>query len=183
MGFEFRRLEIPDVVLVIPDRYKDERGFFQEVYKKTVFKENGIDVDFNQLNMSYSKKGVIRGLHYQLPPKPQAKLVRCVYGEIYDVAVDVRKKSPYFGKWVGENLSFGNGKLFFIPEGFAHGFAVLSDYAVVEYFVSNEYCPECEAGIVYNDSELKIDWPVENPIVSKKDLDLPYFSKAKFFEN
>ncbi|BBB32264.1 dTDP-4-dehydrorhamnose 3,5-epimerase [Thermotomaculum hydrothermale] len=182
MGFKFKRLEISDLILITPDRYNDYRGFFQEVYKESVFKESGIKDDFYQLNMSYSKKGVIRGLHYQLPPKPQAKLVRCVYGEIFDVAVDVRKSSRTFKKWVGVALSHKNGEMLYIPEGFAHGFAVLSDFAIVEYFVSNEYCPECEGGVVYNSPELSINWPVENPIVSEKDLSLPDFNKAWLFD-
>ncbi len=182
MGFKFEFLEIPELVLITPDRYRDDRGFFQEIYKSSVFKENGISVDFNQLNMSYSKRGVIRGLHYQLPPMPQAKLVRCVYGEIFDVAVDVRKSSGNFKKWLGVTLSQENGKLFYIPEGFAHGFAVLSDFAIVEYFVSNEYCPQCEAGIIYNSLELGIEWPVKNPVVSEKDLKLPDFKNAQLFD-
>ncbi len=182
MGFQFNSLKIPELIVITPDKYRDDRGFFQEIYKRSIFKENGINVEFNQLNMSYSKKGVIRGLHYQLPPEPQAKLVRCVYGEIFDVAVDVRKSSPTFKKWAGVNLSGENGKLFFIPEGFAHGFAVLSDYAIVEYFVSNEYCPQCEAGIIYNDPKLNISWPVKDPIVSFKDLGLPELEKALLFE-
>ncbi len=182
MGFNFKRLTIPDLIVITPDKYRDDRGFFQEVYKKSVFKENGITVDFNQLNMSYSRKGVIRGLHYQLSPKPQAKLVRCVYGEIFDVAVDVRKSSKTFKKWIGVNLNEDNGNLFYIPEGFAHGFAVLSDFAVVEYFVSNEYCPACEAGIRFDSRELSIDWKIKNPVVSNKDLNLPDFEDARYFK-
>ncbi len=182
MGFEFKHLEIPGLILITPDRYRDNRGFFQEVYKKSVFKENGIDVEFNQLNTSYSRKGVIRGLHYQLPPKPQAKLVRCVSGKVFDVAVDVRKSSPFFGRWKGVVLSEENGNIFYIPEGFAHGFSVLSEFAIIEYFVSNEYCKECEAGIRFDSETLSIDWKVKNPIVSKKDLSLPNFDNAEFFK-
>ena len=132
--------------------------------------------------MSYSKKGVIRGLHYQLPPKPQAKLVRCVCGEIFDVAVDIRRSSEFFGQWQGVVLSERKGNMLYIPEGFAHGFAVLSDFAIVEYFVSNEYCPECEGGIIYNSPEIDIHWPVDSPVVSKKDLNLLSFGKAKLFD-
>ncbi len=182
MGFKFERLEVPGLILITPDRFEDDRGFFQEVYKKSVFKENGVNVDFNQLNMSFSKKGVIRGLHYQLPPKPQAKLVRCVVGEIFDVAVDVRKSSKFFGKWQGVVLSERQGNMFYLPEGFAHGFSVLSNFAVVEYFVSNEYCPECERGIRFDTKELSIDWKVKNAIVSDRDLNLPDFENAEFFE-
>ena len=182
MSFNFKRLEIPDLIVITPDKYRDDRGFFQEVYKKSVFWRKGISVDFNQLNMSYSKKGVIRGLHYQLLPKPQAKLVRCVYGEIFDVAVDVRKSSETFKKWIGINLNEDNGNLFYIPEGFAHGFSVLSDFALVEYFVSNEYCPDCEAGIRFDSRELSIDWKVKNPLVSNKDLNLPDFEDARYFK-
>lgn len=182
MGFKFKNLELPDLILITPDSYKDKRGFFQEVYKKSVFKDNGIDVEFNQLNTSFSKKGVIRGLHYQLPPKPQAKLVRCVLGKVYDVAVDVRKSSPFLGRWKGVVLSEENGNIFYIPEGFAHGFSVLSDFAIVEYFVSNEYCNECEGGIRFDSKALSIDWKVEEPIVSDKDLSLPDFKNAEFFK-
>ena len=174
MAFEFKKLSIPDVILVEPKVFDDERGFFLESYKKSEFFANGIDVEFNQDNHSKSTKGVLRGLHYQLPPKAQAKLVRCVQGEIFDVAVDIRKNSPTFGKWVGEKLSAENKKMLFIPEGFAHGFVVLSETAELLYKASNEYSKEHDRGIFWNDSDIAIDWGIDfEPILSDKDKHQP----------
>ena len=174
MAFEFKKLSIPDVVLVEPKVFDDERGFFLESYKKSEFFANGIDVEFNQDNHSKSTKGVLRGLHYQLAPKAQAKLVRCIQGEIFDVAVDIRKNSPTFGKWVGEKLSAENKKMLFIPEGFAHGFVVLSQTAELLYKASNEYSKEHDRGILWNDSDIAIDWGIDfEPILSEKDKKQP----------
>ncbi len=181
MGFRFFPLEVDGVFHIIPDRFEDKRGFFQEIYRESVFKEHGIDCHFVQINTSYSKKGVIRGLHYQLPPHPQAKLVRCIYGEVFDVALDVRASSPSFGRWAGETLSMERGNMLFIPVGFAHGFEVLSDFAIIEYLVSDEYCPECEAGVNYKDEDVKIKWQTRTPILSEKDLGLPYLKRAMVF--
>ncbi len=178
MGFEFVSLDLKEVILVKPDTFSDNRGYFREIYKESVFSENGIKDRFRQLNFSFSEGGVIRGLHYQIEPYPQAKLVRCVKGKIFDVAVDVRKNSPTLGKWVSVELSDENGFMLYVPYGFAHGFAVLSDNAMVEYFVSHEYCRECEKGILFSDKTIGIDWPVANPIVSEKDKQLPTFDKA-----
>jgi dTDP-4-dehydrorhamnose 3,5-epimerase len=139
MPFEFVKTVIPDVILIKPKVFEDERGFFVEGYKKSDFVSNGIDVEFNQDNHSKSTKGVLRGLHYQKYPKAQAKLVRCINGEIFDVAVDIRKNSPTFGKWVGFKLSAENKFMLYIPEGFAHGFVVLSDTAELLYKASNEF--------------------------------------------
>jgi dTDP-4-dehydrorhamnose 3,5-epimerase len=179
LAFSFKRLEIPDLVLISPDLYKDERGFFLESYKKSAFKSNGVVVDFVQANHSKSQKNVLRGLHYQLNPVAQAKLIRVVSGEIFDVAVDLRKGSPYYGNWVGEALSSENKNLLYIPEGFAHGFCTLTDVAEVIYYCSNEYAPDSDRGIIFNDPDIGIDWPVKNPILSEKDLGLPKLSKAE----
>jgi dTDP-4-dehydrorhamnose 3,5-epimerase len=173
MPFTFTPTEIPDVILITPRVFGDDRGFFLETYKRSEFESAGITGDFVQDNHSQSVRGVIRGLHYQVPPAAQAKLVRTVRGRVWDVAVDIRKASPTFGQWVGTELSADNHALLYIPEGFAHGFAVISDIAEVEYKVTSEYSPEHERGIAWNDPELAIDWPINNPIVSNKDLQLP----------
>ena len=173
MPFNFKRLEIPDVVLVEARSFSDDRGFFLESFKESDFVSNGIDVKFAQDNISHSIKNVLRGLHYQKNPKAQAKLVTAIRGEIFDVAVDIRKGSPTFGSWVAEILSEKNHKSLFVPRGFAHGFCVLSDEADVLYKVDNEYSSENERGIIWNDSTLEINWPSDNPILTKKDLDLP----------
>ena len=174
MAFEFKKLSIPDVILVEPKVFADERGFFLESYKKSEFYANGITIEFNQDNHSKSTKGVLRGLHYQLPPKAQAKLVRCVQGEIFDVAVDIRKNSPTFGKWVGEKLSAENKKMLFIPEGFAHGFVVLSETAELLYKASNEYSKEHDRGVFWNDPAISVEWGIDfEPILSEKDKHQP----------
>ncbi|HCP10144.1 MAG TPA: dTDP-4-dehydrorhamnose 3,5-epimerase [Thermodesulfobacterium commune] len=183
MPFVFERLELPEVILIIPKIFKDERGYFIETYKKSDFEKEGINVEFIQDNHSYSIKGVLRGLHYQKKPKAQGKLVRCVLGKIFDVAVDIRKGSPTFGKWVGVELSGENGYMLWIPEGFAHGFLVLSDFAHVIYKVSgSEYSPEHDTGIIWNDEDIGIKWPlekVEKVILSEKDSKLPRLKDLK----
>jgi len=173
MPFRFERLQIPDVILIEPTVFPDERGFFMETYKYSEFAAFGIKERFVQDNHSRSKKGILRGLHYQRLPKAQGKLVRAVVGEIFDVAVDIRKGSPTYGKWVGEKLSAGNIQMLYIPPGFAHGFCVLSKEAEVIYKVTEEFSPEHDAGIIWNDPEIGIDWPIEYPIVSAKDTGLP----------
>jgi len=173
MPFNFRRLEIPEVVVVEAKSFSDERGFFLESFKESDFVLNGIDAKFVQDNISHSIKNVLRGLHYQMNPKAQAKLVTAIRGKIFDVSVDIRKGSPSFGKWVGEILSEENHKSLFVPKGFAHGFCVLSEHADILYKVSSEYSSENERGIVWNDPTLEINWTVDNPILTKKDLDLP----------
>jgi len=172
MPFNFKRLEISEVVLVEARSFSDDRGFFLESFKESDFVSNGIDVKFTQDNISHSIKNVLRGLHYQKNPKAQAKLVTAIQGEIFDVAVDIRKGSPTFGRWVAEILSEKNHKSLFVPRGFAHGFCVLSDEADVLYKVDNEYSSENERGIIWNDLTLEINWPSDNPILTKKDLDL-----------
>lgn len=169
MGFKFTKLEIDGLVIIEPDVFSDNRGFFMETYRKSLFSACGIDVEFSQDNQSYSKKGVLRGLHFQKEPYGQDKLVRCTYGEVYDVAVDLRKESATFGKWYGLNLSAENKKQFFIPRGFAHGFVVLSDEAEVCYKVSGEYAPNANCGVLWNDSEIGIDWGEIDPILSEQD--------------
>ena len=180
MPFNFKRLEIEDVILVTPKVFGDSRGFFMESYQKSVFAENGISDDFNQDNHSKSGKGVLRGLHYQTNPKAQAKLVRCSRGKIFDVAVDIRKTSPTFGKWVGEILSEENKNMLYIPAGFAHGFVVLSEEAELLYKASNEYSPANDRGIRWNDSDINIQWGINfEPLISEKDSKQPFFKDIK----
>ncbi len=170
MPFEFERQKIRDVILVKPKVFGDNRGFFLESYKKTDFIKNGIDVEFNQDNHSKSTKGVLRGLHYQAKPHGQAKLVRCSRGRIYDVAVDIRPNSPTFGQYVKVELSEDNKQMLFIPEGFAHGFVVLSDEAELLYKASGEYAPQADRGILWNDKDINIDWQIDfEPLLSEKD--------------
>ncbi len=177
MPFSAKRLEISDVILIEPVVYKDERGFFTESYKKSDFEKIGIYEDFCQDNHSKSTKNVLRGLHYQLQPKAQGKLVRCTKGKIWDVAVDIRKNSPTFGKWVAVELSEENHLMLWIPVGFAHGFVAMED-AEVLYKTTQEYVPELDAGIRWNDPTLSIAWPVHSPILSKKDSELPLLANA-----
>lgn len=170
MPFEFEKQEIEDVILIKPKVFGDKRGFFMETYKKSEFTENGINAEFNQDNHSKSSAKVLRGLHYQAKPYCQAKLVRCVRGRIYDVAVDIRPKSKTFGKYVKVELSEENKNMLFIPEGFAHGFAVLSDEAELCYKASGEYNPDADRGILWNDNDIKINWEIDfEPVLSDKD--------------
>ncbi len=175
MPFTFKRLSIPDVILAQPKSFSDDRGFFLESFKESDFVLNGINIKFVQDNISHSVLGVIRGLHFQKNPMAQAKLVTAIKGEIFDVVVDIRKDSPTYGKWISEILSDKDHKLLYVPEGFAHGFCVLSKEAYVYYKVSNEYSPEHERGIIWNDPKLNIDWPISKPIVSGDDAKLPLF--------
>ena len=180
MPFEFKQLEIQDVILVVPKVFEDERGFFLEGYKKSEFEKNGINIEFNQDNHSKSSKGVLRGLHYQLAPKAQAKLVRCIRGEILDVAVDIRKNSLTFGKWVSAKLTEDNKCMLYIPEGFAHGFVVLSDTAELLYKASNEYSKEHDRGILWNDPDINIKWDIDfEPVLSEKDKKQPRLKDVK----
>lgn len=159
---------IPDVLLIEPDVYEDSRGFFFESYHQQKYDKHGITARFVQDNHSRSVVNTLRGLHYQVNPG-QAKLVRVVVGEVFDVAVDIRFGSPTFGKWIGHYLSADNRRQIFIPVGFAHGFCVISEVAEFEYKCSEFYSPRDERGLLWNDQELAIDWPVETPILSKKD--------------
>lgn len=170
MPFEFKKLKLEGVVLVKPKVFGDNRGFFLESYKKSDFFANGITVEFNQDNHSKSTKGVLRGLHYQAKPFGQAKLVRCSKGRIYDVAVDIRKNSPTFGEYVKVELSEDNKHMLFIPDGFAHGFVVLSEEAELLYKASGEYAPKADRGILWCDKDINIDWQIDfEPILSDKD--------------
>ena len=173
MSFSVSNLEILDVKLVIPKHYIDDRGYFFESYKESEFTKNEINAKFVQDNISFSTKGVLRGLHFQKNSKEQAKLVSVISGEIFDVAVDIRKDSPTYGKWVSQILSEKNHKMLYIPEGFAHGFCTLSETANVLYKVTNEYSPENEGGIIWNDPDVSISWPIKNLIISEKDKKLP----------
>ncbi len=179
MPFIFKRLEIPDVILIEPKIFEDSRGFFMETYKYSEFKENGIEYEFVQDNHSKSKKGVLRGLHYQLRPMEQGKLVRCIRGRIWDVAVDIRKGSPWYKKWVAVELSEENKLMLWVPPGFAHGFIALEDNTEVIYKVTKEYAPELDRGIIWNDPDIDIKWPIENPILSEKDSKLPRLKDAE----
>ena len=161
----------------------DERGFFLESFNLSKFNEAlNLDVHFVQDNHSYSKKGVLRGLHYQLAPKAQGKLVRVIQGEVFDVAVDLRQSSPTFGKWAGEILSADNKKQLWIPEGFAHGFLTLSDTAELLYKTTDFYSKDHEQAIIWNDETIGIDWPTDKPSLSDKDLKAVPFKKTLFFD-
>nr|AFS33311.1 dTDP-4-dehydrorhamnose 3,5-epimerase [Escherichia coli] len=178
------KTDIPDVLIFEPKVFSDERGFFFESFNQKVFEEAvGRKVKFVQDNHSKSSKGVLRGLHYQLEPYAQAKLVRCMVGEVFDVAVDIRKSSPTFGKWVGVNLSAENKHQLWIPEGFAHGFLVLSNTAEVLYKTNNYYNKENERNIIWNDNTIDIDWPELNinVILSTKDKCASHINKIDYF--
>lgn len=165
------RTAIPDVVIIEPDVFGDNRGYFFESYSQQKFDELVCPISFVQDNESKSRYGVLRGLHYQLPPYAQSKLVRCVLGKVLDVAVDIRKKSPTFGKYVAVELSSDNKRQLFIPKGFAHGYAVLSEKAIFQYKCDEFYHPEAEGGIAWNDPTIGIDWklPIDDIILSDKD--------------
>ena len=178
MPFQFRRLEIPEVVVIEPLRFEDGRGFFVEIYKRSDLKAGGTNETFVQDNYSHSARGVLRGLHYQKEPKAQGKLIMVTRGHIFDVAVDIRKGSRTYGAWVGEELSAEDSRMLYIPPGFAHGFCVLSEEADVVYKVTHEYAPELDRGIIWNDPAVGIQWPVANPIVSEKDAQLPLLEAA-----
>ena len=168
------------MISITPHLFNDERGYFFENFNHSKFKQNQIDLNFIQENFSKSKKNVIRGLHFQKNPKAQAKLVTAVSGEIFDVAVDLRKNSPTFGKWVSEILSEVNHKSLYVPEGFAHGFCVLSEGATVVYKINQEYSPDHEQGIIWNDPDIGISWPISESIISEKDQNLPLFKTQTY---
>jgi len=174
--------EIPDVLILEPQIFRDDRGFFFEAFNYNKFTEKtGINVNFVQDNHSYSKQNVLRGLHYQII-QPQGKLVRALAGNIFDVAVDIRKNSPSFGQWVGYEISADNKRQIWIPSGFAHGFVVLSEVAEVLYKTTDYYSPQGERTILWNDNDLKIDWQISTqPIISAKDADGKPFNVAEVF--
>jgi len=174
---------IPEVFIIEPQVFEDERGFFLESYNKRKFKEAGIDADFVQDNHSKSCQGTLRGLHYQIQ-QPQAKLVRVIAGEVFDVAVDIRKNSPTFGQWVSDLLSAKNKRMLWVPIGFAHGFYVTSPEAEVLYKASDFYAPQWERCILWNDPAIGIEWPSQSgmPILSTKDSAGRLLSEAELFE-
>lgn len=177
---QFHQTELPGVILVEPKVFADERGFFMETYHQPRFAAAGIDLPFVQDNHSRSRRGVLRGLHYQLG-HPQGKLVRAVQGEIFDVAVDARRSSPTFGKWVGVLLSDANRRQLWVPPGFAHGFCVVSETAEVLYKTTDVYHPEDERTVIWNDPDIGVAWPVTDPIVSGKDQLGKRLSEAECF--
>ena len=177
MEFEFLKQTIPEVILIKPGVFNDSRGSFSETYRKSAFAEAGINDDFVQDNSAFSLQNVLRGLHYHAEPKAMAKLVRVVEGEILDVAVDIRKSSASFGKYVSVTLSAKNNHQLYIPKGFAHGYLVLSPTATVVYKTSCEYSPAHDFGILYNDPDINIDWGKGEFIVSQKDKNQPRLSE------
>jgi dTDP-4-dehydrorhamnose 3,5-epimerase len=181
MPFNFKKQEIAGLVLIEPKVFTDERGFFLESYKKSDFAANGIRYNFLQDNHSLSKKNVIRGLHYQRDPKGQGKLVRVLMGSVWDVAVDIRKGSPTYLKWMSFELSDDNNKMLFIPPGFAHGFLTLTDNVHLVYKCTEEYDAKLDTGIRWDDPDIGVKWPVKNPVVSQKDMILPLLKDVKEF--
>ena len=179
---KFTPLSIPEVILITPKVFRDERGFFFESWQQQVFADAGIQADFVQDNHSRSIKNVLRRLHYQIR-QPQGKLIRVIVGEVFDVAVDLRKSSPTFGKWAGATLSAENFQMLWIPQGFAHGFLVLSDIAEFVYKATDFYAPQYERTIRWNDPQIQIDWPLQGqtPILSTKDADGAAFQNAEVF--
>lgn len=180
---QIRKLAIPNVILIEPRVFGDDRGFFFESYNARAFElAIGLAVDFVQDNHSRSMRGVLRGLHYQLPPHAQGKLVRVVQGEVFDVAVDIRRGSPTFGKWVGATLSADNKCQMWIPPGFAHGFLTVSDSAEFLYKTTDYYAPESERCIAWNDPEIGIQWPIATaPLLSAKDAEGVALRNAEVF--
>jgi dTDP-4-dehydrorhamnose 3,5-epimerase len=174
--------DIPDVLILEPRIFGDKRGFFMETWHRRVFADLGINFDFVQDNHSSSRKGILRGLHYQIK-RPQGKLVRVIQGEVFDVAVDVRKKSPTFGKWKGVLLSEENKRMLWLPPGFAHGFYVTSEAAEFVYKCTDFYAPEYERSIIWNDPEIGIRWPLneDEPILSDKDRVAKSFAEAEVY--
>tara|TARA_R110002096_G_scaffold6305_4_gene29255 strand:- start:14773 stop:15321 length:549 start_codon:yes stop_codon:yes gene_type:complete len=180
---EFAETDLPGVMRIVPAVHGDDRGFFMETWQAKKFHDAGIDAEFVQDNVSQSTKGTLRGLHYQVE-QAQGKLVRVASGKVLDVAVDVRRSSPTFGRWVGEILSAENHNLLWVPPGFAHGFLVLSDTAIFEYKCSDYYAPEHERSIRWDDPEIAIDWPLaegQQPVLSGKDASAPFLKDAETF--
>ena len=173
-------LELDGVLLIVPRRFGDERGYLVETYRADVFRALGIAAEFVQDNQSFSARaGTVRGLHFQGPPVPQAKLVRAVRGSFFDVAVDLRRGSSTYGRWCGATLTAGRGEQILVPRGFAHGFCSLEPNTEIAYKIDGYYTPECEGGVIWNDPEIGIPWPVESAeaILSEKDRKLPRLSE------
>jgi dTDP-4-dehydrorhamnose 3,5-epimerase len=170
---------LPDLLVVEVKSFQDGRGFFMESWNRREFAEAGITDEFVQENHSASVAGVVRGMHYQNMNAPMGKLVRCTVGRILDVTIDLRASSPTYGKWFSIELSADNKKLIYVPVGFAHGFATLSDYCEVQYKQTGYYRPDAEGGIAWNDPDIKIAWPYDNPVLSKRDQQLPSFREYR----
>ena len=181
MSIHIIKTDFPGLVIIEPKIFGDARGYFFESYNEKAMSDAGIQTVFRQDNQSFSKYGVIRGLHFQLNPFSQTKLIRVVEGAIYDVVLDLRKGSPTFGKWYGVELTAENKRQFYIPQGFAHGFSVLSEQTTILYKCDNLYNPQCEGGVLYNDPALGIDWKIDaaNAIVSDKDKVLPVLDRVE----
>lgn len=181
---QFTNMELPGVVLIEPKIFEDERGFFFESYHKRLFAEQAISLEFVQDNHSRSRQGALRGLHYQIR-QPQGKLVRVILGEIYDVAVDLRKSSPTFGQWMGIYLSAENKKQLYIPPGFAHGFYVISEWAEMLYKATDYYAPQWERTLLWNDAQINISWPLledKQPLLSSKDAVGTLLGQAEVYD-
>lgn len=178
MPFTFEPLEIPEVIHITPKVFADERGAFTEIFKDSDFKNFGLELTFKQVNRSDSAQHVIRGLHYQKNPQAQGKLLSVVHGTIWDVAVDIRKGSPTYGKWVSQELSAETRNMLYVPAGFAHGLCVTSLNTQVVYYCTEEYSPTMERGIIWNDPTLNITWPTQTPLLSPKDKAYPTLEQA-----
>ncbi len=179
MPFIVKALSIPDVILIEPKIFQDNRGCFFEIFRESDFNNANLPVRFPQYNFSLSKKNVIRGLHYQKHPKTQGKIITVLKGRIWDVAVDIRKNSPTYLKWLSLELDDENRFMLYIPPGFAHGFLALSEDVHIIYKCTNEYDSKLDAGICWNDPDIGIVWPVKNPILSYRDVRLPYIKEAE----
>jgi dTDP-4-dehydrorhamnose 3,5-epimerase len=180
MPFEFFETSLPGVLSVQPRVFPDDRGFFLETYKKSDFAAAGITEDFEQDNHSFSQRTVLRGIHFQRAPHAQGKLVRAIEGKVWDLAVDIRPQSPNFRQWVGVELDSKKGNMLYIPPGFGHAFVVLSETAHFCYKCTAEYAPSADGGIRWNDPDLAIEWPVTDPIVSEKDVSLPFLKDTVY---
>lgn len=176
MPFSFKSLSIPGVILIEPKIFPDERGYFLESFKSSDFLFNNIPNNFVQDNLSFSRKHIIRGMHFQKKPKAQGKLVSVIQGRVLDVIIDIRKESPTFMKWIAVELNDRQCAMVYIPEGFAHGFLSLEETYLL-YKCTKEYDPKCESGIRWDDPDIGIEWPVDTPILSEKDRQLPYFKQ------
>ncbi len=175
---KFKTTKIKGLLVIDPDKFSDERGYFLKSFEKTVFLEQGINMNITQANHSFNKlKGTIRGMHMQINPFQEDKIIQCIKGKIFDVAIDLRKYSNTYGKWYGEELSEENKKIFYIPEGFAHGFQTLMDNSEVFYFMSGHYSRNHEVGFRWNDPYFDITWPMEPTVIAEKDRKWPLFKR------
>ena len=179
MPIELHKTEIPDVVEVQVRKARDGRGFFSELYNRDVWREAGLDPVFVQDNLSLSRRGTLRGMHYQIEPHAMGKLVHAITGAVFDVAIDLRRGAPTYGRWVGRELRPANGRWLWIPPGFAHGFLALEDDTRVYYKCTATHHPESERAIAYNDPEVGVEWPIEPTVVTEKDAAAPAFAEAE----